>query len=216
MRSSPSRSVGGCGPSSCGQRPALRGPRARPAPSPRRGLDPAQPPTPQPHSAHRATGGPRFGASSSRFRSLQSRGQLQRHRRESLIIEVSPRYYVTKTIHTGGLVAYEPETQALLLGLAEVLTPQVVFDVGANVGPHALLLPALLDVPVIAFEPAAKLPPCSGSWWPRTTSMHRRRDGCRRSRWNRDAVHLAHGHVDVAASRFPPGHARGDGAAGQS
>ena len=64
---------------------------------------------------------------------------------------------MTKTIHTGGLVAYEPETQALLLGLAEVLTPPVVFDVGANVGPHALLLPALLDVPVIAFEPAANV-----------------------------------------------------------
>jgi FkbM family methyltransferase len=45
----------------------------------------------------------------------------------------------------------------LLLGLAEILRPSVVFDVGANVGPYAFLLPAVLNVPVVAFEPAAEV-----------------------------------------------------------
>jgi FkbM family methyltransferase len=75
----------------------------------------------------------------------------------SLVIEAPPRLYVAKMLHQGGLAGYEPETEALLLGLAEVLQPTVAFDVGANVGPAALILPAVLDVPVVAFEPTAEV-----------------------------------------------------------
>ena len=68
-------------------------------------------------------------------------------------------------LHQGGLAGYEPETEALLLGLAEVLQPTVAFDVGANVGPAALILPAVLDVPVVAFEPPPRWPPCCAVSW---------------------------------------------------
>jgi FkbM family methyltransferase len=75
----------------------------------------------------------------------------------SVVIEAPRHLFVAKTLNQGGLAGYEPETQALLLGLAEVLKPKVAFDVGANVGPYAFLLPAVLDVPVVAFEPAAEV-----------------------------------------------------------
>lgn len=75
----------------------------------------------------------------------------------SLVIEAPRHLFVAKTLHQGGLAGYEPATQALLLGLADVLRPEVAFDIGANVGPYAFLLPAVLDVPVVAFEPAAEV-----------------------------------------------------------
>jgi FkbM family methyltransferase len=74
--------------------------------------------------------------------------------RRSLTIEAPREFYVTRELHKGGVAGYEPETAATILGLADVLRPSVVFDVGANVGPHALLLPAVLDIPVVAFEPS--------------------------------------------------------------
>lgn len=78
-------------------------------------------------------------------------------RRASLVIEAPRTLYVPRLLHRGGLAAYEPETAALLLGVAEHLRPTAMFDVGANVGPHALVIAAVLDVPVVAFEPAAEV-----------------------------------------------------------
>jgi FkbM family methyltransferase len=72
-----------------------------------------------------------------------------------LIVEAPRKLYVTRQLHEGGFAGYEAPTAAVMLGLAEQLRPDVVFDIGANVGPHALLLPALLDVHVLAFEPAS-------------------------------------------------------------
>jgi FkbM family methyltransferase len=75
----------------------------------------------------------------------------------SLVIEAARHLHIAKVLHKGGLAGYEPETEALLLGLAELIRPSVVFDVGANIGPTALLLPAVLDIPVVAFEPASDI-----------------------------------------------------------
>lgn len=75
--------------------------------------------------------------------------------RDTLIIEAPRRFYVTRQLRQGGVAGYEASTAAVMLGAAEWVRPEVVFDVGANMGPHALLIPALLNVPVVAFEPAA-------------------------------------------------------------
>ena len=80
------------------------------------------------------------------------RGQPSVPHRRTITIEAPRELYVARQLHELGVSGYEPETAAVMLGLAEVLAPSVVFDVGANVGPHALLVPALLDVPVVAFE----------------------------------------------------------------
>jgi FkbM family methyltransferase len=74
-----------------------------------------------------------------------------------LIIEAPRHLFVARHLHEDGLAGYEPATAALMLALAERLRPTIVFDVGANVGPLALLLPAVLDVPVVAFEPSAEV-----------------------------------------------------------
>ncbi len=76
-------------------------------------------------------------------------------RRDALIIEVPGRLLITRLLREGGVSAHEPATASVMLGVAERLRPDVVFDVGANIGPHGFLVPALLDVPVVAFEPTA-------------------------------------------------------------
>lgn len=81
-------------------------------------------------------------------------GPMPAGRRTELTIEAPRKLYVTRQMHDGGLARYEAPTAAVMLGIADWLRPRVVFDIGANVGPHCLLVPALLDVPVMAFEPA--------------------------------------------------------------
>lgn len=75
--------------------------------------------------------------------------------RTSLTYEVPSHFYVTRQLEAGGVAGYEAATAAVVLGVAEAIRPDVFFDVGANVGPHALYVDALLAVPVVAFEPAA-------------------------------------------------------------
>jgi FkbM family methyltransferase len=75
--------------------------------------------------------------------------------RTSLTYEVPSQFYVTRQLEAGGVAGYEAATAAVVLGVAEAIRPDVFFDVGANVGPHALFVDALLGVPVVAFEPAA-------------------------------------------------------------
>lgn len=75
--------------------------------------------------------------------------------RRTLAIDAPNRLMVPRLLEAHGVGGFEPETIAAILGLVETVRPAVVYDVGANVGPHALLVPALLDVPVVAFEASA-------------------------------------------------------------
>lgn len=59
-----------------------------------------------------------------------------------------------------GLASVEPETMALLLALTEWTATGAVYDVGANVGPLAIVGPAVFDRDFVAFEPA---PDASGA-----------------------------------------------------
>ncbi len=72
-----------------------------------------------------------------------------------MLYEVPSHLYVARQLHQGGVAGYEAATAAVVLGVAEVIRPSVVLDIGASVGPHAVLLSALLDLPVVAFEPSA-------------------------------------------------------------
>ncbi|MEA2535953.1 MAG: hypothetical protein QOF11_187 [Chloroflexota bacterium] len=72
--------------------------------------------------------------------------------RASIRIEAPRGLFIPKELERGGVQGYEPDTMAVLLGLAE-WCPGPIFDVGANVGPFALVAPALLDRPFFAFEP---------------------------------------------------------------
>ena len=74
--------------------------------------------------------------------------------RRTLLVDVPRDLYLGGIYERAGAVGHEPEVIAALLGLVETVKPKVVFDIGANIGPRALLVPALLGVPVVAFEPA--------------------------------------------------------------
>jgi FkbM family methyltransferase len=72
--------------------------------------------------------------------------------RTTIRIEAPRGLFIPKELERGGVAGYEPDTMAILLALAES-SPAAIFDVGANVGPFALVAPALVDRPFVAFEP---------------------------------------------------------------
>ncbi len=128
--------------------------------------------------------------------------------RSSLVIEAPGRLFVAKTLHQGGLAGYEPETQALLLGLAESLRPERRLRRRRE---RRAVRPPPAGRPR---RPGRRLRASSGggrgpeeSRHDQRPAMYGRGSGRGGERWHRHPVHLAHRHIDLA----PAGISQADG-----
>jgi FkbM family methyltransferase len=65
--------------------------------------------------------------------------------------------YVPKVLQRNGFAGYEPSSLPHFLAALQAAPAGVVLDVGANVGPYALLARACSDRAVVAFEPTPDL-----------------------------------------------------------
>jgi FkbM family methyltransferase len=77
--------------------------------------------------------------------------------RPPIVLEAPPRLFIPKKLAATGLAGYEPEAMACFLALLQAARPGAVLDVGANVGPYALLAAAASGRDVRAFEPTPEL-----------------------------------------------------------
>ena len=68
-------------------------------------------------------------------------------------VDVLARYYVGKVLEATGLAAYEPESTACFLALADVAGPGPIWDVGANIGVYTFVAAVATDRDIVAFEP---------------------------------------------------------------
>ncbi|WP_158564338.1 FkbM family methyltransferase [Jiangella anatolica] len=74
-----------------------------------------------------------------------------------LHVTVPAHYIVAKHLLKHGIGGYEPSTIAWYLALCDTAPPGAVWDVGANLGPYALLARAYTDREIVAFEPTPDL-----------------------------------------------------------
>jgi FkbM family methyltransferase len=74
-----------------------------------------------------------------------------------LHVTVPDSYLVAKHLLKNGVGGYEESMMAWYLALCDTAQPGAVWDVGANLGPYALLARAYTDREVVAFEPTPDL-----------------------------------------------------------
>ncbi|WP_160312828.1 FkbM family methyltransferase [Jiangella alkaliphila] len=74
-----------------------------------------------------------------------------------LHITVPNTYLVARHLLKNGIGGYEPSTIAWYLALCDTAPAGAVWDVGANLGPYALLARAYSDRDIVAFEPTPDL-----------------------------------------------------------
>lgn len=80
-----------------------------------------------------------------------------RSRPAALHIAVPSSYIVARHLHEHGIGGYEESMMAWYLALCDTAQPGAVWDVGANLGPYALLARAYTAREVVAFEPTPDL-----------------------------------------------------------
>ena len=76
---------------------------------------------------------------------------------EPIVLEAPRHLYIPRRLEAEGLAGYEPHALECFLTLLETAGEGSVLDVGANVGPYALLAAAGSDRDVRAFEPTPDL-----------------------------------------------------------